>query len=406
MPSLPLEGIRVLDFTWVISGPQCTQILGDFGAEVIKIEWPHHPDGLRNRAQPPGTDPASWEHSGLWNNLNRNKRSITLNMRHPSAIGLALDLVSRCDVVVANMGPHVMDSWGLSWDVMSEVRPGLVYACMTGFGLDGPNADYVVFGPVMQAISGIHGMTGRPASEPAGLGYSYGDYVAGYYGALAVVAALQDREVTGNGAMIDLGQVEASVTLTSAALLDYQVNGRAFTGWGNVPFGATDAPAGLFRCRGDDSWCAISVRTDEDWAALTGVLGRVDLAADTRFGTVSGRAGHRPLLDRLVAAWTEPRPRDEVVKELADAGVPCSPLLTAQELLADPALRGRRYYQKGIHPLLGEREFQMGGIASHTGGPELRRAAPMFGEANEDVYCGLLGLSPERVRQLADEAVI
>jgi crotonobetainyl-CoA:carnitine CoA-transferase CaiB-like acyl-CoA transferase len=405
MPKLPLDGVRVLDFTWVISGPQCTQILADFGAEVIRVEWPHHPDGLRNRAQPPGTDPASWEESGLWNNLNRNKRSITLNMRHPRAVSVALDLVARCDVVVANFGPRVLESWGLSWGAMRAVNPELIYLSMTGFGRGGPNEDYVVFGPVMQAVSGLHGMTGRPAAELAGLGYSYADYAAGYFGALAVLAALQDCELTGNGAMIELGQVEASVALTSAALLDYQVNGRPFAPWGNVPFGADDAPAGLYRCRGDDSWCAISVRTDDQWAALTGVLGRDDLCRDARFSSQRGRAGHRPMLDQIVSAWTQARPRDVVARELDAVGVPCSPLLTADELLADTALRAHGYYQEATHPLLGAREFQMGGIQS-AAGPELRRAAPIFGEANNAVYGDLLGMSPDRIRELADEAVI
>jgi crotonobetainyl-CoA:carnitine CoA-transferase CaiB-like acyl-CoA transferase len=405
MPGAPLEGIRVLDFTWVISGPQCTQILADFGAEVIKVEWPHHPDGMRNRVQPPGTDPASWEEAGLWNNLNRNKRSITLNMRHPKALELVLDLIPHCDVVVENFTPHVMESWGLSWEVMRAAGPRLVYLSMTGFGWGGPSEGYVVFGPVMQAVSGLHGMTGRPGGEPAGLGYSYSDHAAGYFGALAVLAALKDRDVTGHGALIDLGQVEASVALTSAAMLDYQASGRPFTGWGNVPFGALDAPAGLYRCAGEDSWCAISVRTDDQWAALTGVLGRDDLRADGRFASPPGRAGHRALLDRAVSAWTEPRPRDAVTGALAAAGVPGSPLLTAAELLADPALRSHGYYQEAVHPLLGAREFQMGAIRSEAG-PELRTAGPTFGEANEAVYSGLLGLSRDSIRELAEEGVI
>jgi crotonobetainyl-CoA:carnitine CoA-transferase CaiB-like acyl-CoA transferase len=405
MPGPPLEGIRVLDFTWVISGPQCTQILADFGAEVIKVEWPYHPDGMRNRIQPPGTDPASWEEGGLWNNLNRNKRGVTLNMRHPKALDLALGLVACSDVVVENFTPHVLESWGLSWEAMRAVSPRLVYLSMTGFGWGGPNEGYVVFGPVMQAVSGLHGMTGRPASEPAGLGYSYSDHAAGYFGALAVLAALQDRDATGDGAMIDLGQVEASVALTSAALLDYQVNGRPFAGWGNVPFGARDAPAGLYRCAGDDSWCAISVRTDDQWAALAGLMDRADLGRDARFFSPAGRAGHRPLLDRAVSGWTEARPRDVVVAALAGAGVPCSPLLTTAELLADPALRAHGYYQEASHPLLGAREFQMGAIAS-AAGPDLRRAAPTFGEANDAVYGGLLGLSPDSIRELAAEGVV
>ena len=304
----------------MISGPQCTQILADFGAEVIKVEWPHHLDGLRYRVQPAGSDPTSPEQSGFWNNLNRNKRSITLNMRHPDAPAIALELIAKCDVVVENFTPHVMESWGLSWERMHAVNSRLVYLSMTGFGWEGPNEKYVVFGPVMQAVSGLHAMTSRPASEPAGLGFSYGDHAAGYFGALAVLGALHERDQLGTGTMIDLGQVEASIALTSAAMLDYQVNGRPFSGWGNVPFGAMDAPAGLYRCAGTDSWCAISVRTDEQWTALAGVIGQDGLARDPRFNTCHGRAGHRALLDSHLSEWARPRDRAEVTKALDSGG--------------------------------------------------------------------------------------
>jgi benzylsuccinate CoA-transferase BbsF subunit len=400
-----LDGVRVLDFTWVISGPQCSQILADFGAEVIKVEWTHHLDGLRYRVQPPDSDPASIERSGLWNNLNRNKRSITLNMRHPDGVGLALRLIEHCDVVLENFSPGVLDSWGLSWDVMTAHRPGLIHVSMSGFGWDGPNAHYVVFAPVMQALSGLHAMTSRPAGEPTGLGFSYGDHVGGYYAALATLAALHERDATGEGAIIDLAQVEGTVTLTSASILDYQLNGRPFVAWGNVPFGSLDAPAGLYRCEGDDAWCAISVRTAEEWYRLTAAMGASDLAADRRFAERAGRAAHRGLLDEAVTAWTHRIPRDEVVRLLQDAAVPCTPLSTAVELLDDERLRNHGYYQAGEHAELGSREFQMGGISSELG-PRLRRAAPMIGEANGDVYGGLLGLSPDEIRSLADEAVI
>ena len=247
---MPLDGIRVLDFTWVISGPQCTQILADFGAEVIKAEWPHHLDGLRYRVQAPGADPASPEGSGLWNNLNRNKRGITLNMRHPDGARIALDLVEHCDVVVENFSPGVLDSWGLSWPAMRERNPRLVYLGMSGFGRGGPSQDYVVFAPVMHALSGLHAMTGEPGREPAGLGFSYGDHVAGYFGALAVIAALAERDATGQGIQLDLGQVEASLALTGTAILDAQASQRRYVAAGNVPAapttrrpGYTGAPA-------------------------------------------------------------------------------------------------------------------------------------------------------------------
>ena len=404
MPA-PLDGIRVLDFTWVISGPQCTQILADFGAEVIKAEWPHHLDGLRYRVQAPGADPASPECSGLWNNLNRNKRSITLNMRHPDGAALALKLIEHCDVVVENFSPGVLDSWGLSWAAMRERNQRLIYLGMSGFGRAGPSKDYVVFAPVMHALSGLHAMTGEPNREPAGLGFSYGDHVAGYFGALAVLAALEERDVTGRGEMIDLGQVEASLALTSTALLDHQVSGRHFMAAGNVPPGSQDAPAGLYQCAGADAWCAISVRDDAQWESLAQLLGGEDLLRDRRFASRPARAAHRELLDRRVSEWTAPRTREEVESVLGAAGIPCTAMATAADALADPRLRAHGYFQAAGHALLGDREFQMGPVKSDSG-PELRSAAPLVGEANDYVFGELLGMSDQEISALREGVVI
>jgi crotonobetainyl-CoA:carnitine CoA-transferase CaiB-like acyl-CoA transferase len=400
-----LDGVRVVDFTWVIAGPQCTQILADFGAEVIRVEWPHHPDGMRFRLQADDTDPASFEQSGFWNNLNRNKRSITLNMRHPHAPEIALKLIGQSDVVVENFSPGVLESWGLSWERMRQANPGLIYLSMSGFGWGGPNSNYVVFGPVMQAVSGLHAMTARPAGEPAGLGFSYGDHAAGYFGALAILAALHERDSSGHGEMIDLGQVEACVALTSAALLDYQVSDRPATAWGNVPYGALDAPAGLYPCAGYDCWCAISIRDDVQWKAFVQVTGLGDLATDARFHTQHGRAAHRWLLDRRVSEWTRSRQRDDVVALLTDAGVPASAMADIDELIDDERLREFGYFESTAHPYLGERVFQMGGIQSARG-PHLRSAAPTMGEANHFVYREMLGLSAEQIELYHNDAVI
>ncbi len=400
-----LDGVRVVDFTWVIAGPQCTQILADFGAEVIRVEWPHHPDGMRFRLQADDADPASLEHSGFWNNLNRNKRSITLNMRHPDAPEIALKLIAQSDVVVENFSPGVLESWGLPWERMREANPRLVYLSMSGFGWGGPNGNYVVFGPVMQAVSGLHAMTARPASEPAGLGFSYGDHAAGYFGALGILAALHERDATGEGAMIDLGQVEACVALTSAALLDYQVGARTSTAWGNVPYGVLDAPAGLYPCEGSDCWCAISIRDDGQWKEFVQVTGLDDLGTDARFQTQHGRAAHRWLLDRRVSEWTRSRRRDDVVAILSEAGVPASAMADIDELMDDEALRRFGYFQSAAHAHLEERVFQMGAIRS-VRGPNLRSAAPTIGEANDFVYREILGLSEAQIESYRNDAVI
>jgi crotonobetainyl-CoA:carnitine CoA-transferase CaiB-like acyl-CoA transferase len=403
--SLALDGVRVVDFTWVVAGPQCTQVLADLGAEVIKVEWPHHPDGMRFVARAHGAPADSLEHGGVWNNLNRNKRGITLNMRHPDARELALALIAKSDVVVENFTPGILTSWGLSWDEMKAVNPKLVYLSMTGFGWGGPNERYAVYAPVMQAVSGLMAMTGRPGAQPSGIGFSYADHITGYFGALAVLAALHERDHSGSGTMIDLSGVEATLAVTSTAILDYEVNGRPFSNWGNVPFGSSDAPAGFYRCVGDDQWCAISVRDDEEWAAFTSATGLSALAQDARLATATGRAAHRGLLDAEIETWTSSLERSEVIRVLEDAGVAVTPLMHVDELMEHPALRERDFFRSAEHPILGENEYQMGGFTSEFG-PELRAAPPLIGEANAYVYGELLGMTDDEIAERRASAII
>ena len=387
---LALAGVRIIDFTWVTAGPQCTQVLADFGAEVIKVEPPNNP-GARAAV--------------TWNNLNRNKRAITLNMRHPDAREIALSLIAKSDVVVENFTPGVLESWGLSWEAMKEANERLVYLSMTGFGWDGPNAQYVVFGPIMQAASGIAAMTGRPGRTPSTIGFSYADHIGGYFGALSILSALHECAVSGKGIMIDMSQVEASIAITSAAILDYQVNSRPFCGWGNVPFGSSDAPAGLFKCAGTDQWCAISVRTDDQWGAFTKATGLRELGDDERLATAVGRAAHRDLLDAKISAWSRQRRRDSVVDLLSDAGVPASPMLRVDELTQHPALRQHGSYETAEHEMFGEGQAQMGGVRSDFG-PELRTVAPEVGEANSYVYGDILGMSDSEIVARRDLGII
>jgi crotonobetainyl-CoA:carnitine CoA-transferase CaiB-like acyl-CoA transferase len=326
-------------------------------------------------------------------------------MVHPGARELALQLIKVCDVVVENFRPGMLESWGLGWEVMKKCNPGLVYLSMSGFGQVGPNAAYVVFAPVMQTLSGLHAMAAKPGREPAGLGFSYCDHVAGYFGALAVLAALEEHDATGRGTMIDLSQVEASIALTSTAILDFQVNQRPFVGWGNVPYGSGDCPAGLYRCSGADAWCAITVRNETEWQALTETIGDVHLADDSRLVTSRGRIMHRDLVDHRLELWTKERSRDLVVETLTGAGVACTPMLSPAELLDDARLNERGYFEKATHPLLNERVYQMGAIKS-ANGPVLRSSGPLLGEGNDYVYGELLGLSQDEISAYRDDAVI
>jgi crotonobetainyl-CoA:carnitine CoA-transferase CaiB-like acyl-CoA transferase len=277
---------------------------------------------------------------------------------------------------------------------------------MSGFGWTGPNRDYVVFAPVMQALSGLQAMVGHPGREPAGYGFSYSDHVAGYWGALAVLAGLAERDHSGEAIRIDLGQVEASMALTGPAVLDWQANGTPYAPPGNVPAGSNDAPVGLYPCAGDDMWCAITVRNDAQWQSLVALMARPELATAPRFRTSTLRAAQREAIDAMVAAWTRPHDRGPLVELLRKHGVPASPMQMARDLVEDSAILAERgYFATTLHPVTGQRVFQMGPIASPFG-PELRRAAPVVGEANEYIYRDVLGMGAEQLGALQNDVVV
>lgn len=296
----PLKGIRVLDLSWIVAGPQATRILADFGAEVIRIEYEGRPDAIRG-----GRGGRS---SGMFNNLNRNKLSATLNLNHPKGVELFLRLVKVSDVVVENFSSRVMERWGLTYEAMAAVNPGIIYISLSGFGHAGRNRDYVTWGPTAQALSGLTLMSGLPDAPPAGWGYSYLDHTAGYYGAMAILMALYHRNRTGLGQYIDLAQVETGMVLAGPAILDFSVNGRPYRRPGNPPGNRSEhprvAPHNTYRCRGEDRWIAIAVFTDAEWQALCRVMGDPDWSRDSRFATNSGRVAHEDELDQRIEAWT------------------------------------------------------------------------------------------------------
>ena len=230
----PLSGIRVVDFTWIVAGPTCTRLLGDFGAEVIRVENQQTLDSIRfGRPHPNGFDPP--DSSAMFNWLNRNKRSITLNARHPQGLELLKRLIAVSDVVVENYSSRVLESWGLGYEEQRAIREDIIYVSLCGFGHSGPQREYGTWGPTAQALSGLTAMSGFAGQEPAGWGYSYLDHMAGFTAAAAIAAAVVHRRRTGEGQYIDLSQVESGMVLTGPATLDFTVNGRRYRDTGNPP---------------------------------------------------------------------------------------------------------------------------------------------------------------------------
>ncbi|MGH2603127.1 MAG: CaiB/BaiF CoA transferase family protein [Dehalococcoidia bacterium] len=409
----PLAGVRILDLGWAMAGPQGTAILGAYGAEVIKVESRARPDLARTTFGPiVAEDP--YDGSGYFNNFNRDKRSVTLNMGTEQGRRIFADLLRVFDGVLENFAAGVLDRWGFPYETMRRIRPDIVYVSMAGFGHRGPYRDYKTFGPIVQAVSGLTHQSGFPEMEPAGWGFSYMDHTGGYYGAIAMLQALLHRRRTGRGQHVDLSQVEAAITLTGPAILDFAVNGRPSSRIGNAAGELPAAPHGVYRCApdpdprvGDDAWVAIAVETDAQWQALCDAIDAADLAADETLATIAGRRAQAERIDATIETWTRQRTPWEAMEALQAVGVPAGAVQRSRDLVErDPQLRHRGMHPQVTHPLLGTYKADGVPVRFSRTPATIRRPGPLLGEANVDVYGGLLGLSSEEVVALEKEEVL
>jgi crotonobetainyl-CoA:carnitine CoA-transferase CaiB-like acyl-CoA transferase len=411
----PLEGVRVIDLTKIVAGPNATRMLATMGAEVIRVEW--HDDraldllrGVRPHA--PGSDPESVNRSGLFNNINAGKYGITLNMNLPQGQELFKKLVADASVLCENYSPNQMQRWGLGYDVLSEINPGLIYMQITGMGKSGTYNSYVSVGPTAQALSGLTHMSGFPEPmQPAGWGYSYLDHSTGYYGAILVLAALLRHKKTGRGCYIDLSQTEAGIMVSGTATLEAQLTGKATDRHGNRMQAADWAPHGAYPCRGTDEWIAIAIQDDNQWASLVTELSAPDWARDARFSNAAGRKANEDDLDHLMADATKDFARYDLMNRLQQRGVPAAAVQKADDRCdRDPQLKARGYLvplphsEIGTWPIEGfpakfeKMPVDVGGLP--------HRGAPMMGEDNDRIYRDLLGLTPEEITGLREDWII
>jgi benzylsuccinate CoA-transferase BbsF subunit len=378
MTSPVLKDIRILDFTWVLAGPYATRILADFGAEVIKVQplLPQEEDDFAR---------------GYYNTWNRNKRGITLNLNKPTGVALAKELVKISDAVVENFTPRVMANWGLDYDSLRKIKPDLIMLSLSTMGSTGPWRDYVGFGPTIQAFSGMTYLTSPPGQPPAGLGTAYADHVAGLTACLALLGALEYRQKTGEGQYIDVSQVEAMASLL----------GDAF-----VPAIETAAPHGVYRCQGDDRWCAIAVFSQERWLGFKRALGNPPWAEDERFATSNGRLENKEALDDLIGGWTKERTAEEAMALLQEKGVAAGVVQDASDLARDPQLRERGFFVELDHPELSKTISDAVPIRLSETPAKYVRAAPLQGQDNDYVYGELLGMSEGELAELKKQGVV
>jgi crotonobetainyl-CoA:carnitine CoA-transferase CaiB-like acyl-CoA transferase len=411
----PLEGIRVIDLTKIVAGPNATRMLATMGAEVIRVEWHDQRalDMLRMiKPSVPGGDPESLNRSGLFNNLNAGKYGITLNMSLPQGRDLFKRLIAKASVLCENYSPEQMESWGLGYPALSQINPELIYLQITGMGKSGTYKAYRSVGPTAQALSGLTHMSGLPEpAPPAGWGYSYLDHSTGYYGAIFVLAALMKRRRTGRGCYIDLSQTETGLMLSGTAILESQLTSKPTERYGNrMPFAAW-APHGAFRCRGVDEWIAIAIQNDEQWSELVQEMGSPEWARAPRFAHAAGRKNHEEELERLFSDFTRNEDRFALMQRLQRRGIPAGVVQNAADRCdRDQQLQHRGYFVPLQHSEIGTwpvenfpAAFQNTPIS--VGGPP-GRAAPLIGEDNDYVYREVLGLTAAEIAAFKEDWVI
>lgn len=399
---LPLEGIRVCDLTWIIAGPAATRVLADFGADVIRVEHGQALDAIRIGRPLVGDEP-TLNNSGFFNYINRNKRSVLLNVRHPMGHDLLKRLIAASDVVVENFSSGVMDSWGLGYNDLRDIRGDIIYCSISGFGHTGRDNAYTTWGPTAQALSGLTLMSGLPGKPPAGWGYSYMDHTAGYYAASAIMMALYHRQRTGEGQHIDMSQVEAGLVLAGPAVLDATVNGRSWRRPGMPPgnraWYPAVAPHNTYPCAGDDRWLALAVTNDAEWEALVCAMDDPDWA-DSRFATNDARLERQDDLDAHIAEWTRPRNDYDLMALLQAAGVRAGVVQKASDRFErDPQLASRGWWHSRPHPELGDCDYD-GVVPALSETPaSLRTASPLLGEHTHEVMREVLGLSDDDITE-------
>ena len=346
MVRLPLEDIRVIDFTWVLAGSHATRLLADLGAQVIKVESKAKLDGWRigyGMLREGVTSPLE-EGSGIFQQENRNKIGLCLNVTVPRGREVFERLVKVSDVVTANLTPRGFVKMGLEWEKLREVNPRIIVVSMPGLGNWGPHSGFITFGPNLQALSGMTGLTGYPGQQPVGVGTPWADYLAGMTMATAILAALEYRQKSGKGQFIDISQQEACTSVLGSYLLDWEANKKMRENQGNHHPAAGAAPHGCYKCKGEDRWCVISVASDKEWDSFCDVLGNLNWTKDTRFATALSRIHNQEELDKLVEAWTVNYSPEEVTQMMQRAGVSAAIVQNIKDIIEhDTHLRERGF---------------------------------------------------------------
>ena len=403
-----LEGIRILDLTMAYAGPIGTRVLADMGAEVIKIESVQRIDMPCRRISyaenKPGKEP--WNCGGYFHRLNVGKYGITLNLDSPEGKDIFKRLVKISDAVIESFTPRVMDNFGLGYEALKVIKHTGGGDSMCGYGHTGPQRDYTMYQPGMEASAGLPSITGYADGPPLATNTGYGDWLLGMTGMAALLTALYYRQRTGKGQYIDVAGREATICHLGEAIMDYTMNDRVWTRQGNRH--PSMAPHGCYRCKGEDKWINIAVETDEEWQSLCQAIGNPTWVSEERFSDALSRWQNQDELNELIEQWTKEHDHYEVMHLLQQAGVPSGAVLNIKEVIMDHHLKERGFFEVIEHH---------GGIGKRPHPKQLStkfsqsqsfipKPGPFLGEDNEYVYCSLVGMSKEELAELEEKKVI
>ena len=393
----PLAGLRVLELGTLLAGPFCGQLLGDFGAEVIKIEPPNQGDPMRVWGREKAGGKSLW-----WPVVARNKKAITLDLRQAEGQALLKELVKKSDFLLENFRPGTMEKWGLGWSELSAINPRLIMIRVSGFGQTGPYSRQAGFGAIGEAMGGLRYVVGDPSTPPSRMGISIGDSLAATFACIGALSALHHREKTGRGQIVDSAIYEAVLNMMESLITEYDKVGYIRERTGAIL--PNVAPSNVYKT--SDGMVLIAANQDTVFARLAEAMGQSALATDPRYSTHGARGAHQVELDALVEQWTQTLTTRQVLDLMDRFGVPAGLIYRAPDMLDDPHFRARDAIVSVPHPDFGELKMQnVAPKLSETPG-SVRSPSPALGQHNDEVYRQLLGLSAERYADLKTAQVI
>jgi crotonobetainyl-CoA:carnitine CoA-transferase CaiB-like acyl-CoA transferase len=382
-----LHNIRILDFTWVLAGPYATRLLADFGAEVIKVQPLLSSEADDTLAQ------------GYYATWNRNKLGVTLNLNKPEGIAIVKRLVGVCDAVIENFTPRVMANWGLDYRSLKKLKPDIIMVSMSAMGQKGKGRNYTGFAPTVHALSGMTHLTSFPGKQPSGPGFAYADHIAGLYASITLLGALEQRRQTGKGQHIDISEVKAIKSLMGGGI---QKKDTPMEPAGNRS--PLAAPHNVYKCKGENRWCAITVYTEGEWCALKKAMGNPAWAEENKFSTQEGRKDNETELDKRITAWTRKYTAGELDKILQGQGIASGTVQDAFDIFIDPQLKSRNFFIKAPDGEFGLTDANP--IRMNDAGARYKNVAPAPGQDNDYVYGKLLFMTRKEIETLRKKGVI